>query len=97
MKVLSVLGAIGAGVFAASWLARAQRQGAAGQSGRRGLININEASQQELMSVLGLDSDTAERVIEHRPYPTRLDLLGRMVIPDEIYRSIKNRIVYKAS
>jgi DNA uptake protein ComE-like DNA-binding protein len=96
MKLLSVLGAIGVGVFAASWLGGLQRRGAAGQSRRRGLININQASQQELMSLLGLDADTAERIVEHRPYPSKLDLLGRMIVPDDVYVAIKDRIVYKA-
>lgn len=96
MKVLSVLGAVGAGIFAASWLARMQRRGAAGQSWRGQLININQASQQELMTVLGLDAGTAERIVEHRPYPSKLDLLGRMVVPEEVYVTIRDRIVYKA-
>lgn len=59
-------------------------------------MNINEASQQELMRFLGLDPETAERIVEHRPYPSKLDLLGRMVVPEEIYLSIKDRIAYKA-
>ncbi len=60
-------------------------------------ININEASQQELMQALGLDADIAERIVEQRPYPSKIDLLGRMVVPEEIYNSIKHRISYKAS
>jgi DNA uptake protein ComE-like DNA-binding protein len=95
MKVLSLLGALGVGVFAAAWLAGLQRRGSAVQT-RAGLLNINQASQQEMMRVLGLDADTAERIVEHRPYPSKMDLLGRMVVPEEIYRSIKDRIVYKA-
>lgn len=95
MKVLSLLGAVGAGIFAAAWLASLQRRGRSARPGT-GLLNINEASQQELMRVLGLDADIAERIVEHRPYPSKLDLLGRMVVPEEIYRSIKSRIVYKA-
>jgi DNA uptake protein ComE-like DNA-binding protein len=95
MKFLSLLGAIGAGIFAATWLASLQRRGSI--AAPVGGLNINQASRQEIMNVLGLDADTADRIIEHRPYPTRLDLLGRMVLPDEIYRSIKDRIVYKAS
>ena len=95
MKFLSLLGAVGAGVFTAAWLASLQRRGGVAAPVRR--LNINQASRQEIMKALGLDAETTDRIIEHRPYPTRLDLLGRMVIPDEIYRSIKDRIVYKAS
>ncbi len=95
MKVLSLFGAIGVGIFAAAWLAGLQRRG--GQIRPfESRLNINEASQQQLMSSLGLDAETAERIIEHRPYPSKLDLLGRMVVPEEVYLSIKDRIVYKA-
>ena len=95
MKVLSLLGALGAGIFAAAWLGSLQHRGRTARPGGR-LLNINEASQQEMMRVLGLDSETAERIVEHRPYPSKLDLLGRMVVPEEIYLSIKDRIAYKA-
>ena len=96
MKVLSFLGAIGAGIFAASWLASRRRRGERPES-RRNRLNINEASQQDIMKVLGLDAETAERIIEHRPYPSKLDLLGRMVVPEEIYVAIKDRIAYKTA
>jgi DNA uptake protein ComE-like DNA-binding protein len=96
MKVLSFLGAVGVGVFTAAWLAGLQRKGQR-PAAPLGLLNINDASEQDLVRVLGLDADTAERIVEHRPYPSKLDLLGRMVVPEEIYRKIKDRIVYKAS
>jgi DNA uptake protein ComE-like DNA-binding protein len=95
VKVLWVLGALGAGIFAAAWLASLQRRGQ--RTGLfEGRLNINEASQDEIMRTLGLDATLAERIVEHRPYPSKLDLLGRMVVPEEVYRSIKDRIVYKA-
>ena len=106
MKLLSFLGAMGVGIFAASWLASLQKRGSAmpGERNtynmsrrRKGILNINEASQQEIMQVLGLDAETAERIVEHRPYPSRLDLLGRMVVPNDVYMSIKDKIVYRAS
>ena len=97
MKLLSFFGALGIGVFAAAWLASLQRRGIAIQSSSRSVLNINEASQQEIMSVLGLDSETAERIVEHRPYPSRIDLLGRMVVPNDVYQTIKDRIIYKVS
>ena len=60
-------------------------------------VNINQASHQELMESLGLDAETADRIMEHRPYPSKIDLLGRMVVPEEIYRTIKGRISYKTA
>jgi DNA uptake protein ComE-like DNA-binding protein len=99
MKVLSFLGAVGLGIFSGAWILAARRRR---QSTRRSrvnepTININQASQHDLMQSLGLDADVAERIVEHRPYPSKIDLLGRMVVPEEIYNSIKHRISYKAS
>jgi DNA uptake protein ComE-like DNA-binding protein len=94
MKVLSFLGAVGLGVFSGAWIIAARRRRALVS---RSFININEASQQEIMQSLGLEADLAERIVEHRPYPSKIDLLGRMVIPGEVYNSIKHRISYKAS
>lgn len=93
MRVLSFLGAVGAGVFGAAWLAAWQRR----RSSRGTVININEANAEELMQGLGLDAETADRIVEHRPYPSKIDLLGRMVVPEEMYRAIKNRITYKTA
>jgi hypothetical protein len=92
MRVLSFIGAVGAGVFGAAWLAawRARRS-------RGGAVNINQASVEELMQSLGLDAQTADSIVEHRPYPSKIDLLGRMVVPGEIYNRIKNRISYKTA
>jgi hypothetical protein len=98
MKVLSFLGAVGLGIFSGAWIFAARRRRADGRKSFSGpTININEASQQEIMQSLGLDADWAERIVEHRPYPSKIDLLGRMVIPEEVYNSIKHRISYKAS
>jgi DNA uptake protein ComE-like DNA-binding protein len=98
MKVLSFLGAVGLGIFSGAWIFAARRRRAESRStSNRSTININEASQQEIMQGLSLDADWAERIVEHRPYPSKIDLLGRMVVPEEIYNSIKHRISYKAS
>ena len=94
MKVLSFLGAVCFGIFSGAWIVALRRRSV---SRSNNLLNINQASQQELMQALGLDSEVAERIVEHRPYPSKIDLLGRMVVPEEIYNSIKNRISYKAS
>ncbi len=101
MKVLSFLGAVGLGVFSGAWIlaSRRPRAGASRSFVNRSTININinEASQQEIMQALGLDAELAERIVEQRPYPSKIDLLGRMVIPEGVYNSIKHRISYKAS
>lgn len=93
MKVVSFFGAMGFGIFAGVWLAELQHR----RAQRSKLLNINQASQQEIMTVLGLNAQLAEQIVEHRPYPSKIDLLGRMVVPEEVYVAIKDRIAYKAS
>jgi hypothetical protein len=98
MKLLAFLGAVGLGIFSGAWIIASRRRRADARKRFSGpTININEASQQEIMQSLGLDAGMAERIVEHRPYPSKIDLLGRMVVPEEIYNSIKHRISYKAS
>ena len=98
MKLLSFLGAVGLGIFSGAWIIAARRRHEVSRSTyNRSVININEASEQELVQSLGVDAELAERIVEHRPYPSKIDLLGRMVVPEEIYNSIKHRISYKAS
>jgi DNA uptake protein ComE-like DNA-binding protein len=98
MKLLSFLGAVGLGIFSGAWIIASRRRRTDARKPFSGpTININEASQQEIMQSLGLDAGMAERIVEHRPYPSKIDLLGRMVVPEEIYNSIKHRISYKAS
>ena len=88
MKVLSFLGAVGFGVFAGVWLVELRNKRIAA----RLPLNINEAGEDELVRRLGLTPEIAERIVEHRPYPTKIDLLGRMVVPQDLYDAIKNRI-----
>jgi DNA uptake protein ComE-like DNA-binding protein len=93
MKALTFLSALGFGLFTGMWLVEIQRR----RAERRPLLNINEASQEEIMDVLGLEAAIAEQIIEHRPYPSKVDLLGRMVVPEPVYIAIKDRITYKAA
>jgi DNA uptake protein ComE-like DNA-binding protein len=96
MKVLSFLGAVGIGMFAGVWLFATQEKRARNSVAQR-LLNINDASQDEIMKTLGVDAVVAESIVEHRPYPSKIDLLGRMVVPEELYNSIKHNITHKAS
>jgi len=93
MKVLTWLGALGLGIFTGAWLYRHRQGKSAGEE----FLNINEATQEEIVVILGLDSVMAERIVEHRPYPSKIDLLGRMVVPEDIYNSIRHRITHRAS
>jgi len=41
---------------------------------------------------LGLDAESVDRLIENRPYRNKAELLSRMVVPQEVYAAIKDKI-----
>ena len=55
------------------------------------LVDLNEATASEL-SGLGLDQDLVERLLENRPYRTKLELVSRMVIPEAIFATIRDKV-----
>ena len=57
----------------------------------RGLIDLNQCSVEDFKN-LGLDSETAGRVFENRPYRSKLELVSRVMLPNDVYSSIKDRV-----
>ena len=55
------------------------------------LIDLNSANTDQLTE-LGLSAETQERLIENRPYRTKLELVSRMVLSPEEYAAIKGRV-----
>src|SRR3954463_3196956 len=57
-----------------------------------GMVDINEASREDLEHLGISDRDLMDRVVEGRPYRNKLDLLARMIVPQEVYDMIKDHI-----
>ena len=55
------------------------------------LLDLNTADRAELL-LLGLDDELSRRIVDNRPYRTKLDLLSRMVIPQQAYNAIKHQV-----
>jgi hypothetical protein len=55
------------------------------------LLDLNAAAPSDL-TALGLDQDAVARVIENRPYRSKLELVSRMVIPEQIYVGIRDKV-----
>lgn len=55
-------------------------------------ININDASANDLVLYLGLSKETAERIVAHRPYQLRGELVARNIVPKPTFDVIKDRI-----
>ncbi len=55
-------------------------------------LDLNTASRERLAGLPGVGPELADRIIENRPYRSKLDLVSRMVVPENIYAGIKHRI-----
>jgi hypothetical protein len=62
---------------------------------REPLVDINSATREQLMSLGIIESATLDRLLENRPYRHKLDLVARMVVPQDIYDQIKGEIVVR--
>ena len=60
-----------------------------------GLLDINSATIFELKELQGIGDALAARIVENRPYTTKIDLVGRRVIPDGAYEVIKHSITVR--
>ena len=65
---------------------------AAGGPPRRGALDINTASTEELAALPGLDPARAAAIVRGRPYRSRNELYLRAVISADTYARIKDRI-----
>jgi DNA uptake protein ComE-like DNA-binding protein len=103
MRVLYFLSALGFGLFAfGHYSARSMRP----QPRRRQrtartasalyigeVIDLNKASKDDI-NALGL-AEFYDRIIDERPFHSKFDLLERMIVPDALYREIKDRITVR--
>ncbi len=56
------------------------------------VMNVNKASSSEMVLVLGLSKDTADRIVSNRPYKVKGELTAKNIVPKETFDMIKDRI-----
>jgi DNA uptake protein ComE-like DNA-binding protein len=59
------------------------------------LIDINTASAEELQTLKGIGEAYAKKIVEHRPYKGKDELVSKKVIPQGTYNGIKGQIIAK--
>jgi len=59
------------------------------------LVDINSATKEELMSLQGIGEAYSKRIIEGRPYKSKVQLNSRGIIPDATYDKIADKIIAK--
>ena len=55
------------------------------------LVDLNVSDATELLK-LGLEQNSVDRVIENRPYRSKLELISRMVVSEDEYVAIRDRV-----
>lgn len=70
----------------------AQGEMVAPSAGTPTLMNLNKASANDMVLVLGLTKDMADRVVSNRPYRVKGELVAKNVVPKETFDMIKDRI-----
>lgn len=55
-------------------------------------MNVNKASAGDMVLVLGLSQDVADRIVAGRPYRVKGELVAKNVVPKDVFDRIKERI-----
>jgi DNA uptake protein ComE-like DNA-binding protein len=55
-------------------------------------VDINNASVAELKAGLQVSDDLAKKIVEHRPYKAKGELMTRAGLPEGVYQAVKRKV-----
>ena len=59
------------------------------------LIDLNSATQEQLMTLPGVGEATAQKMIEGRPYANKAQLKSKKIISQDLYGKISEKVIAK--
>jgi len=60
-------------------------------------VDINSATKEEISFMLGIDVGLAAKIVAGRPYLTKSRLVTEKIVSDQVYASIKDKVVARQS
>ncbi len=65
------------------------------ESGMDKILDLNNATKMQLMSLPGISADYAEKIIAGRPYQDKTQLRERNILPADVFYQIVDRVTIK--
>ena len=65
------------------------------KNGQQPLLDLNSASESQLLDLPGINRPTASKIIAGRPYRDKHDLLDKNIVSGETYQRIRDQVTAK--
>ena len=58
-------------------------------------LDLNTATEKELSELAGIGEARAKAIVKGRPYKAKDELVERKIIPESVYKKIKDKVIAK--